>query len=382
MNHKQAVKYDRFNPFQATLKKRFILNKPGGTRHTWHVVLSLGEGHISYRPGDSFGILPKNDPELVQKTLSCLNATGHETVIDQKGQACSFCEFLVQKANLANPSKRLLSAIIEQLSSSEKKSFLQELLQHDERLHSYLHTYNVPELLEAYPSALSIEVFVKNVAPLLPRLYSVASSPLLFPHEVHCAVSEVVYEVDGKTRRGVCSHFLCNLIKEGDTVPIYVQPTKDFLLPEDANRKVIMIGPGTGIAPFVAFMQQRLVLRSKPETNWLFFGERNRKSDFFYEEFFKELESEGMLRLDLAFSRDQAEKVYVQHKLWEKRELIWSWLQEDAIFYVCGDASRMAKDVDRVLHEIVADACKLSEHDTKEYIRTLRLEKRYIRDVY
>ena len=217
-------------------------------------------------------------------------------------------------------------------------------------------------------------------APLLPRFYSISSSQAVVGDEVHVTVARVRYELEGRKRLGICSHFLCDMMSEDDTIPIYLQPTEHFLLPKDSATPIIMVGPGTGVAPFLAFMQQR-VSQGSHGNNWLFFGERHKEYDFFYESYWQELAQKGVLRLDCAFSRDTNEKVYVQHKLWAQRESIWKWLQEGAVFYVCGDISCMAKDVDKCLREIVQEQLKTDEA-TKAYIKMLRLEKRYLRDVY
>ena len=213
---------------------------------------------------------------------------------------------------------------------------------------------------------------------MMPRFYSVASSPKLFKHEIHLTVASLVYETAGGPRRGVGSHFLGHTAVPFETsIPIYVQPSNGFTLPADPDASIIMIGPGTGIAPFRAFLQEREALGASGR-NWLFFGERNRETDFYYEDYFRSLKN---LRLDLAFSRDSAEKVYVQHKLWENRADIWNWLQNGAYLFVCGDADKMAKDVDLTLLRIGQDA-GLAEEDSREWLKALRKSRHYLQDVY
>jgi sulfite reductase (NADPH) flavoprotein alpha-component len=214
-------------------------------------------------------------------------------------------------------------------------------------------------------------------------LYSIASSKKYVGDELHLTVARVRYTIDGREKRGICSHFLCDLAAENvPTVPVYLQQTRDFRLPIDDKVPIIMIGPGTGVAPFRAFMQERISKNAHSGKNWLFFGERNRATDFFYEEYWTELVSSGILRLDTAFSRDQQEKVYVQNRMWDAKEEFWKWLQDGAIIYVCGDASHMAKDVDLCLHKIVESEGKLDATGARDYVKVLRHEKRYIRDVY
>jgi sulfite reductase (NADPH) flavoprotein alpha-component len=200
---------------------------------------------------------------------------------------------------------------------------------------------------------------------------------------VHLTVARVQYQVSGKERRGVCSHFLCDQMDvENQKVGVYLQSTRDFRLPPSAEIPIIMIGPGTGVAPFRAFMQERMKKCVSYDKNWLFFGERHSKTDFFYEDFWKELVTARVLRLDLAFSRDQEEKIYVQNRMWEKKEDFWKWLENGAVIYVCGNASHMAKDVDAMLHAIVESEGKMPSDKAREFVKKLRHDKRYIRDVY
>jgi sulfite reductase (NADPH) flavoprotein alpha-component len=215
----------------------------------------------------------------------------------------------------------------------------------------------------------------------MPRFYSIASSPKVFPNEVHLTVAFLQYEANGQIHTGVGSHFLCCQAEvELTPVPIYVQPSHHFTLP-DPNTAMILIGPGTGIAPFRAFLQERLATQA-PGLNWLFFGERNRATDFYYSDFWLQLEKQGRIRLDLAFSRDQPQKIYVQHKILEHKKSFWDWIQQGSWIYVCGDAENMAKDVDAALQQIAREEGQLSEEDARLYIKSLRTEKRYLLDVY
>jgi sulfite reductase (NADPH) flavoprotein alpha-component len=349
--------YSRQNPFYGSVKSRCRLNKIEGPRQTWHVEIDLHDSGIAYEPGDSVAILPYNDQAKVKKILQHLNATGKELI-----DGMPLSQFLQLKVNIATPTKRLLDALKSPFSQDEKIEFdVEEALQMHEKI--------------------SYEQFVTLLSPLLPRFYSIASSQHRARNGVDLLVAYVNYKVEDKERKGVCSHFLCDQVEIGEkTVGLYLHPTKDFRLPASASTPIIMVGPGTGVAPYRAFLQQRLFEGAKQ--NWLFFGECHRYSDFFYEEFWNECVANGFLTLDTAFSRDQKEKVYVQHILWQKRQELWRWLQEGASFYVCGDAHHMAKDVDATLHKIAESEGSLSIEEAKSYMKQLRLSKRYLRDVY
>jgi sulfite reductase (NADPH) flavoprotein alpha-component len=238
----------------------------------------------------------------------------------------------------------------------------------------------VAELLTFAP--IAAEELPSLTLPLLPRFYSIANSPKVFPHEIHLLVAHHTYHNHGQTRRGVASHFLCEIAQIGTTsLPIYLQPTPHFTLPEDPRADIILIGPGTGVAPFRAFLQERLATQA-PGRNWLFFGERHRAYDFYYQEFWLALEEQGHLRLDLAFSRDTPQKIYVQHKMYESRKSLWNWLEHGAFFYICGDATRMVKEVETTLCHIVKEEGKKSEEEALAYLKQLKRAKRYLTDVY
>ncbi len=373
--------YSRQSPFLAKLKERHRLNSAGSTKETWHVVVSLEGSDIRYRPGDSMGICPENDHEMCKSLLASLGCSEDEQIEDPRTkEVLQIGDFLRRKANLSVPTRKLVQEL------AIRGASLDQLLQpeHDERFHEYIKTNNVLELLQAHPEAkLGPQDLVQNLGPLLPRLYSIASSELEHPNEVHFTVSRVRYELHGKKRLGIASHFLCDMIKPNkDPVPVYLQQTKDFLLPEDNQRPILMIGPGTGVAPFRSFMQERLKRPHPTHKNWLFFGERHSTCDFFYEPFWKELINKGHLRLTSAFSRDQEEKIYVQHRLWQERKEVWQWIQEGANIYVCGDANQMAKDVDQCLQNIIKEALNISDESARHFMTDLRKQKRYLRDVY
>ena len=372
--------YDRRNPFLSKIISRALLNKPGCTRETWHFVLDLQGSDMEYTPGDSVGIIPENDPKKVEKIIQALAAKGTEEIDDGKGQKYTFRDYLLRKANLAHPTKKLFQEI-----AAVKKDAFEKLLEkeNEEALKLYLAQVDVEELVSEQQVQFEPTIFCKLLAPLLPRLYSIASAKSCVGHEVHLTVARARYHIDSKERRGICSHFLCDLANENEaSIPLYLQPTRDFCLPQNDATPIIMIGPGTGVAPFRAFMQERISRDAPPRKCWLFFGFLNLKNDFFYEECWYAMVNSGMLSVYVAFSRDQEEKIYVQDRMWQKREEFWQWLTNGAVIYVCGDASRMAKDVDHMLHTIAQSEGKLDEIGARDFVKALRLEKRYIKDVY
>lgn len=341
-----ATTYNKSNPFHAKIKERKRLTKEGSTKETYHVVLDLKDSDMEFKVGDSVGILGQNSPAFVDRFLKKMKADGNTLVIDPRSkQEMTLFDFLSFKANL----HRLSSALQHHLSG-EKVLPLSELLPH--------------------------------FAPLLPRFYSVASSLHVHPEEVHLTVALLTFMHEDEPHYGVASHFLCHLAEVDKTlVPLYVQPARHFALPEDSSRSLIMIGPGTGVAPYRGFLQERIAKQASGK-HWLFFGERNRSTDFLYEEFWTDLSEQNQLRLDLAFSRDTPEKTYVQHRMLENAAELWKWIQNGAIIYICGDASRMAKDVEAALLHIFEKQGHMSHDDAKAYLKQLRADKRYLLDVY
>lgn len=335
--------------------------------------MQIERDQFPFKVGDSIAILPQNDPQEVDAILRSLKCSGSEPFFDPRENASlSLRDFLLNKANISRvhaPFFRLLSKQ-DPLLIPENKAKLTE----------FLHTHTLHELLAMHP--LNEFSLLTKLMPLLPRFYSIANSAHVFPEEIHLTVAYVTYIANGQIRKGIGSYFLCSYAEPSTTpIPIYLQPSHHFTLPQDSNASIILIGPGTGIAPYRAFLQERLALNA-PGRNWLFFGERNRTSDFYYESFFTQLESQGRLRLDLAFSRDNAEKTYVQHKMYEEKKSLWAWLEEGAYFYVCGDAEEMAKDVDAMLHRIVREESGMTEENAHLYVKRLRADKRYLTDVY
>ena len=369
--------YNRTNPYFARLKERTLLNGPSSTKKTYHISLDVSSEELPFAVGDSIAVLPENDPALVSRILKHLDQSGEETVFDPKTTAAyTLKKYLQTKANLVRSHSNILKLL------HERGEAVHFSLENRSELNLFLQSHSLLDIFHKYPKAkLDPQELVSNLMPLMPRFYSIASSPKMFAGEVHLTVSCLSYVLHGELRHGVASYFLCTQAEVGSTpIPIYVQPSHGFSLP-DPDASIILIGPGTGIAPFRAFLQERLAQNAKGR-NWLFFGERNRASDFYYEPFFTQLEKQNILRLDTAFSRDQEEKIYVQHKLEEQASSLWDWLQTGAFLYVCGNADKMAKDVDAALQKIAREQGGLSEEDARLYLKRLRTEKRYLLDVY
>jgi sulfite reductase (NADPH) flavoprotein alpha-component len=279
----------------------------------------------------------------------------------------------------------LSRAVLTKLAEASNSAALRELLAEDakERLKEFSSGREIIDaIVEFAPNGLSADALTGIFRKLPPRLYSIASSPLAHADEVHLTVSAVRYESHGRKRNGVCSTYLADLVKTGDSVQIFVQPNKNFRLPADASIPIIMVGPGTGIAPFRAFVEHRAALGS-PGKNWLFFGDQHYTYDFLYQLEWQESLKDGTLtRLDVAFSRDQPEKIYVQHRMLQQAKDLYQWLEEGAHFYVCGDAARMAHDVHEALISIVESQAGISREAAEAYVENLKKTKRYQRDVY
>lgn len=378
--------YNKANPFFARIKERYNLCKEGSQKRTFHVVLDLEGSGITYQVGDSLAIQPNNDPLIVDKVLKFLQAKEDEVVYDKHTkEPVLLKEYLSKKINLAEVPKKLIAELANQQTNSSKKNRLELLLSdgQKESLKEYQAAHEVWDVLaENEEVLLPSEQFCHMLQPLLPRFYSIASSMTSVGNEVHLLIAELSYETNGLQRSGVCTHYLCHRAPlSSPVVPVYIQPSHGFTIPENSNAPMIMIGPGTGVAPYRAFMQERLAKQAKG-LHWLFFGEWHKATEFFYEKEWDRLIEAGRLRLDTAFSRDQEHKVYVQHKMLERGQELFELLEKDAYLYVCGDANRMAKDVDAALHLIAKVYGNFDEAGAKDYVKKLRLNKRYLRDIY
>ncbi|MEM7791198.1 MAG: sulfite reductase subunit alpha [Verrucomicrobiota bacterium] len=378
---KTKLKWSKKTPFPAVMLKNKVLTKNASSKETRHYEISLEDSGIEYDVGDALGVIPTNCPELVSQLTETLKLNPEEPVTVADETSKPLREALLNDFEIKLPSKELIAAVAERSGNEELNKLL--LPENKEQMSEFLWGRDLIDFVSDYGDLnFTAEEFVALLKRVQPRLYSISSSIRKHPGEVHLTVASVRYDSHGRERKGVCSTFLADRI--GDDVPVncYLAPNKSFGVPSDDNAPMIMVGPGTGIAPFRAFLEEREV-REAPGKNWLFFGERNRESDFFYEDELQALQKKGILtRLDLAFSRDQSEKIYVQDRMREQGAELFSWLEEGGYFFVCGDAYRMAKDVDRALHEIIVKHGKRSEEDATAYIAELKKAKRYVRDVY
>jgi sulfite reductase (NADPH) flavoprotein alpha-component len=379
-----APAFNLKNPCMATMKVARKLSKEGSPKDTRHFEIDLRGSGLTFEPGDSLAVLPTNCPDLVGDILKAQGWTGGEAVEDLNKKPSTLREALTTTCNLATPDKKFLNAIVTKTSNAPE---LVKLLEPErkEQLEAHLHGRELIDFLHDFPDAkFEPQEFVQLCKKLLIRLYSISSSLKENPDSVHLTVATVRYHTYGRDRKGVASTFLAERVALQETViPTFIKEGKGFRLPApDDETPVIFCGPGTGIAPFRSFLQERSATAAKGKA-WLFFGEVSSKTDFFYEEEFNEYLKTGVLtKLTTAFSRDQAEKIYVQHRIAEHAGELWEWLEAGAIFYICGDASRMAVDVDQALHTIVEKAGGKTPEAAAEYIEQLRKDKRYRRDVY
>ena len=378
--------YTKDNPLPAKLLENRVLNKDGSIKDTRHLVVDIAGSGLTYHVGDSLGIFASNRPQIVEELIELLGFTGNEPVIPQRMTAAiSLREALTDKLSLAGPTKKILETFAAKTADPKEQAQLASLLAADaaEAREAFLEQREYIDLIEEFPGVkLGAQELVDHLRRLMPRLYSIASSPVLHPSQVHLTVAPVRYESNGRRRYGVCSTFLADRVTRRKTsIPVFVAESH-FGLPEDSTKDIIMVGPGTGVAPFRAFTQERVATQATGR-NWLFFGDQHEATDYLYAEEWKNLLTAGKLaRVDLAFSRDQARKVYVQDRMREAAAELWSWIKGGAHFYVCGDARRMAKDVDLALHQIISEQGGLDVAQAAEYVKLMKKEKRYQRDVY
>lgn len=374
--------YTRANPFPARLVTNRKLNRSGSAKEVRHFEISLRDSGLTYEVGDALGVVAQNDPRLVSELLAALGFTGDEHVKTSAGVDEPIRLGLLRDFVITHVPPPLLRAFAERGGDPAVKALLDPVRKAE--LDAWLYGRDILDVARALPKArFTAHEFAGFLRKLQPRLYSISSSPKAHPGEVHLTIGAVRYEAHGRQRGGVCSTFLADRVVVNETpVPVFVQTSHGFRLPADGERPVIMIGPGTGIAPFRAFLEERQAIGANGR-NWLFFGDQRRASDFYYEEQLTAMQGDGFLtRLDLAFSRDQAEKIYVQTRMLENAAELWAWLETGAHLYVCGDAKRMAKDVDAALHEVIVKAGGRTPDQAAEYVQEMKTEKRYQRDVY
>ena len=368
--------YSRDNPVVATLAERRRLNKEGSQKETWHVEFDIADSGIDYTVGDSLGVYPVNDPCLVDAVVAALHAPPDFPIGGR-----TLREVLADGVSLS-PAPDMLFQLISYLTGGERKQKAKALAAGRDP-DGDAATLDVLAALQKFKGIRpEPEAFIEALDPLQPRVYSISSSPKVNPDRVSLTVDAVRYVVDGRTRLGVASTFLGDRAEIGQSVRIYVQKAQHFALPPDPAKPIIMIGPGTGVAPFRAFLQERLAIEA-PGANWLYFGHQRSDYDFFYEDELKAMRKTGHLgRLTLAWSRDGDEKIYVQHRMREDGRDLWAWIERGAYIYVCGDALRMAKDVERALIDVVAEHGRRSAEDAARYVAELKKNDRYQVDVY
>jgi len=378
--------YTKSNPLAAKLLENRVLNKDGSSKDVRHLAIDISGSGLTYAAGDSLGVYPTNRPQLVDEIIALLDATGNEPVsLPLVTGPVSLREALTSKVSLSGPTKRILETLAARTTDARERAQLAALLAPEagESRESFLGQREFIDLLEEFPGArLTPQELIDHLRRLMPRLYSIASSPTRFPGQVHLTVAPVRYESNGRRRYGVCSTFLADRVTRRKTpIPVFVAEAH-FRLPEDPARDIIMVGPGTGIAPFRAFVQER-VATGATGRNWLFFGDQHRATDYLYGDEWERLRADGKLaRIDLAFSRDQATKIYVQDRMREAAAELWAWIKGGANFYVCGDAHRMAKDVDAALLQIIISQGGLDAAAAADYVKQMKKDKRYQRDVY
>ncbi len=376
-----AFEYGKKNPFPAELLNAVILNGERSTKETLHLEFSLAGSGLSYEPGDALAVIPINAPDTVQAILDAAKLSGDEEIETKTSGRKRLADALREDFDITALSRNVLAKLAEATSSNPLNSLLADPAK--DQLREFVAGREIIDsLIEFAPSGLGAEALAGLFRKLPPRLYSIASSPLVHQDEVHLTVAALRYLSHGRARKGVCSTYLADLVKPGGKVPVFVQPNKNFRLPEDHSLPVIMVGPGTGIAPFRAFVEHRAALGATGR-NWLFMGDQHYLYDFLYQlEWQDHLKSGALTRLDAAFSRDQPEKIYVQHRMAERGAELYSWLEDGAHFFVCGDATRMAADVHEALVSIVRKHGGKSREAAEACVEDLRKSKRYHRDVY
>lgn len=372
--------YDRTNPFKAEVLENLNLNGRGSDRETRHIELSLEGSSLDYEPGDSLGVFPENHPRLVDELIAAMGWNADERVtVNKNGDQASVHEALLRYFEITAVTK----PVVEQLAKLNPGSGLTALLADDSEFRTVMNSCDLLDLVQDYNlKGIPAAEFVAVLRKIPARLYSIASSSKSFPDEVHLTVRTVRYEARGRERYGVCSVHLAERIEAGDTLPVYIQHNPNFKLPENPDTPIIMVGPGTGVAPFRSFLGEREETGAEGKT-WLFYGDQHFSTDFLYQTEWQRWLKDGVLtKMDVAFSRDTEQKVYVQHRMLEHSKELYQWLQEGASVYICGDEKKMAHDVHAALTTILEQEGGLSPEQASEYLTRLQQEKRYQRDVY
>ena len=376
----KAPTYGRKNPFPGKLVANRLLTSPDSSKETRHYEISIAGSGLSYEAGDALNVVPTNCPELVADMIKAIGCTGDEEE-PVHGELMPFSTALREHFEIKLPSKELLDEIAKRSGSQDLNSALAS--GDKDKLAKYLWGRDTLDLLLPFPDMqFSAAEFLALLKPLQHRAYSISSSGKANPETVHLTIGSVRYNSFDREHKGVCSTYLADLADENSAVRCFFSPNKVFRVPEDNDLPMIMVGPGTGIAPFRAFLQEREFRQAKG-INWLFFGDRNAATDYIYQDEIEALQNNKVLsKLDLAFSRDQEEKIYVQDRMREKGAELFALLEQGGYFFVCGDAYRMAKDVDKALHDVIATHGNKSDEQAAEYVNQMKKDKRYVRDVY
>ncbi len=372
--------YSMKNPFPATVLGVRPVTKPGSAKETIHVDYSLEGSGLSYVTGDALGVLPNNDPALVDALIAALGLDAAASVTLPDGSESSLRDALITTYDITGLKKGVLTKW-NAVANSEK---LAAILADKDALKDFIWGRDLLDLAtdsEMKAAFTDAAAFTSILGKLTPRLYSIASSPDAVPGQVSLCVGAVRYTKEDRQRNGVCSTYMADRIAAGDKVKVFVHTNKNFRLPEDGATPIIMVGPGTGIAPFRAFMQQRVADKATGPM-WFFFGNPYKATDTCYEDELDALVASGALKLSVAWSRDQAYKIYVQNLMEQAGEEVWQWLEQGAAFYMCGDANRMAKDVEKALLSIIATHGHKSEEEAAAYLAAMKAAKRYQKDVY
>jgi sulfite reductase (NADPH) flavoprotein alpha-component len=375
----RAEVHDKRHPFPATVLENIRIVGRGSTKETRHVELDLGGAGLSYRPGDALGIAASNDPTVVEKLLTATGLAGDDEVV-VKSSSISLASALTTRCEITGPSPRFIEQWAK-LSGAAELHSLTSPTAAAERVH-FLERNHVVDIVRRFPvTGIEAGQLVEGLRPLQPRLYSIASSQAAVGDEAHLTVAPVRFELHGTERGGVASTQIADRLGMGDTVPVYIQENPHFRLPDD-DVPMVMVGPGTGVAPFRAFLLEREA-RAAAGRSWLFFGERNLRTDFLYQVEWQQWLKDGVLtRLDVAFSRDSDTRTYVQHRMLERSRELYAWLEEGAHFYLCGDEKNMARDVHRALVRIIELEAGSGREAAEDYVRRLSAERRYLKDVY
>ena len=373
----KKVEYTRKNPFSAEILEKIQLNGRGSAKETWHLELSLADSGIVYTPGDALHILPTNSERIVAEVLK-VTQLDPTTVVEWESGTSTLGEVLLNKVELSVITRDVL----QKYSDISKNETLKNIIGDTKKLHEYVYGRDVVDILNEFPTKLTAQTLLSCLKKMPSRAYSIASSLAAHNDEVHLTVGAVRYEKYGRAKQGVASSFLADRKNIGDSVNVFLETNEFFKLPKDNKTDILMVGPGTGIAPFRAFVEERAEIGAEGK-NWLIFGNPHFTTDFLYQTEWQNYLKKGVLtRLDLAFSRDQAEKIYVQHRLLQKSKQVWEWINNGTTLYVCGDKNKMASDVEHAFISIAQKEGSLTQEKATEFVKNLKKTRKYLEDVY